>query len=135
MASEIIAAPLGTRVETIILPIELTNHNDGRGHHWQRTASERKRIFKKLLTLGFKRQEPYAFPTHNLVTRILGPRQRLWDSSSLGRGNWKEIEDSLVELGWWKDDGPDWITNTDFRQTKEERDLGPAIRLEVFRSA
>lgn len=60
------------------------------------------------------------------VIRVLGERQRLWDSSSGLRGNYKEIEDSLVAAGWFHDDGPEWIEETRFRQDAGHRHVGPA---------
>ena len=65
------------------------------------------------------------------ITRILGKGQRLWDSSSIGRGNWKEIEDALVAIGWFHDDGPKWITETRFFQDAGQRQNGPAVRVRI----
>lgn len=113
------------------LPLELTNGNDGRGHRWFSSANVRKKVEKQLRDLGHERT-PFDFPVVVHVTRLLGPKQRLWDSSSIGRGNWKEIEDALVSLGWFHDDNPAWITETRFFQNKEDRSKGPAIFIEVF---
>ena len=117
-----------TELLRIILPIELTNGNDGRGYAWQRSAARRKKLGKMLAPL---RRKPFSVPVVVEVTRILGKGQRLWDSSSVGRGNWKEIEDTLVELGWFHDDGPKWIVQTIFAQTADRRDEGPAVEIVV----
>jgi len=112
----------------IILPVELTNGNDGRGYAWQRSASRRKKLAKQL---SRHRRVPFSVPVVVEVTRILGKGQRLWDSSSVGRGNWKEIEDTLVELGWFIDDGPKWIVQTIFGQDSNRREEGPAVEIVV----
>ena len=117
------------RLVTVDLPIELTNGNDGRGSKWFSSAKLRKQYAVVLRSVP---QHKFDCPTTNIVTRVLGKNQRLWDSSSIGRGNWKEIEDSLVELGWWVDDSPKYIVQTDFRQDATMRDKGPFTRLEVF---
>lgn len=116
-------------LESITLPIELSNRNDGRGHHWGRTAGDKKRISYALL--GFKR-EPFSFPVCLYVERIIGPKQRLWDSDSILRGNWKEIQDVLVGCGWFHDDSADWILSCDGRQNNTERQNGPATRVHIF---
>ena len=113
---------------TIILPIKLTNGNDGRGFAWQRSAAVRKRMAKMLAPL---RRKPFDVPVVVQVTRILGKGERLWDSSSIGRGNYKELEDTLVALGWFYDDGPAWIAETVFRQDASRRSCGPAVEIVV----
>lgn len=79
------------------------------------------------------RKEPFSFPVNITVTRILGNGQRLWDSSSIGRGNWKEIEDALVAVGWFVDDGPKYIKRTTFEQDASQRELGPIIRVDIYK--
>ena len=114
-----------TALIDVILPIELTNGNDGRGSKWFSSAKVRKQVEAHLRTLEFTRA-PFEAPVEVHVIRILGKNQRLWDSSSIGRGNWKEIEDALVVLGWFQDDSPKWITETRFFQDATRR--GPRPR-------
>ena len=114
----------------VLLPVELTNGNDGRGHKFFKSAKVRKTIESSLRSAGFVRV-PFDYPVIVTVTRILGKKQRLWDSSSVGRGNWKEIEDSLVALGWFHDDGPKWIMETRFRQDASQREQGPVVRVQI----
>ena len=114
----------------ITLPIELTNGNDGRGNRWFSSAKVRKTIEATLRATGHVRK-PFEHPVTVHVTRILGAKQRLWDSSSIGRGNWKEIEDALVAVGWFHDDGPKWITETRFFQDAGQRQNGPAVRVRI----
>ena len=118
----------------IDLPVELTNDNDGRSHHYRRTAKRRKEYEMLFRTFPAMMSKKFVVPTHNTVTRVLGPGQSLWDSSSIGRGNWKEVEDALVAIGWWPDDGPCHIVTTDFRQDSSRRQCGPAINLQVHRA-
>ena len=114
---------------SVQLPIELTNGNDGRGNRWFKSAKYRKGYEKLLRMLGLVRK-PFTVPVFVRVTRILGPKQRLWDSSSIGRGNWKEIEDAMVACGWFVDDGPKWIVETRFCQSWW-REKHPGILVEI----
>jgi hypothetical protein len=114
-----------------ILPFELTNGNDGRGSKWFSSAKLRKNFEKNLRLLGYERK-PFAMPVLVTVTRILGQGQRLWDSSSIGRGNYKELEDALVAIGWFHDDSPKWITETRFYQDASRRDQGSAIEIQIY---
>ncbi len=118
-------------METITLPIELTNRNTGRGHHWSKSNADKQRILRMLAQLGFRRSKAYSVPVKLTVIRVLGPGQRLWDADSVLRGNWKEIQDSLVNLGWWHDDGPRWIRTCDGRQDANRRKAGPVIELRI----
>ena len=116
---------------TIFLPIKLTNGNTGRGNAWYKSAAFRDKIEKKLRYLGFARQ-PFPCRVSVTVTRILGKGERLWDSSSVLRGNWKELEDALVSLGWFVDDSTKYIATTDGRQDDTRRDIGPGIELTIL---
>jgi hypothetical protein len=118
------------------LPIELTNGNDGRGSKWFSSAKVRDKIERDLRTLGMVRS-PFDCPVIVRVTRLCGKGQRLWDSSSVGRGNWKEIEDALVVLGWFVDDGPKYITETRFRQVSQTVSgrVKPATVIDIFEAA
>lgn len=113
------------------IPIALTNNNEGRTKHFGASHSKRKKYEKLLRGLGFVR-EPFTVPTVVRVIRVLGKRQSKWDYSSGFRGNWKEIEDVLVQLGWWKDDGPNYITGCYFDQDDTQRENGPCIIVEVY---
>lgn len=114
----------------ITLPIELTNGNDGRGSRWFKSSNVRKKLEATLRTLGHVRK-PFEQPVRVTVTRVLGKGQRLWDASSVGRGNWKELEDAMVACGWFHDDGPKWVNGVAFFQDDKHRDKGPAVRVEI----
>ena len=119
-------------IMSALLPIELTNGNDGRTKRWFSSAKRRQEYEELLIAHGLRR-EPLDVPVWVRVTRVLGKGQRLWDYSSGLRGNWKEIEDALVSVGWFHDDGPKWVTAVQFVQNKTSRDRGPATLVEVFR--
>ena len=122
---------IGQLLLDIVLPIEISNRNDGQGHSFWRTVAEKK-VFSK--QLSFYKRQPFKIPTFVAVTRILGKRQQLWDYSSGLRGSWKQLEDALVDAGWWYDDGPEYITGIIFRQDSSQRDNGPAIRIQIWQS-
>lgn len=124
----------GTAQDSLLrvrLPIRMTNNNAGRGYRWHASAKFRADCEGYLRVWGLTRT-PFAAPVIVRVTRILGPRERLWDSSSVLRGNWKEIEDSLVAMGWFRDDSPRWITATIAAQVSDRRAEGPAIEIEIL---
>lgn len=117
---------------TITLPIELTNGNDGRGSRWFSSANVRKKIEKTLRTMGLV-CDPFSFPVSVHVTRLIPKGGREWDTSSIGRGNWKEIEDAMTACGWWHDDSPKWITETRFFQRKSA-DGKAAVEVSIYAS-
>lgn len=117
---------------TRLLPIELTNGNDGRGHKFWSSAKVRQQIETDLRLLRETR-EPFDFPVSLRITRVVGKGQRKWDSDSVLRGNAKELIDALVAVGWFHDDGPKWITHTEGRQDDSRRGDGPTTLIEVFR--
>lgn len=116
--------------ETFQLPFELTNGNDGQGKRWFNSAKIRKGFEADLRKLRMTRS-PFLFPVTVHVVRVLGKGQRLWDTSSIGRGNWKQIEDALVSCGWFHDDSPKFITMTTFDQDECRRSSGPFIEVTI----
>jgi hypothetical protein len=123
--------PPGVLLHSAIVPIAITNDNDGRTKHYGVNKDRRIRYERKLRSLGHARQ-PFGQQTDVVVTRILGPSEKKLDQSSILRGNYKEIEDALVWLGWWHDDSPKYIRFVLPDQDATQRDLGPAIRIDVY---
>ena len=115
-------------MHTLTLPIRLTNDNGGRTQHWSRAAKRKSDYQTAVRLIGGKRL-PFAVPVRLTVTRIIGPRERLWDADSIGRGSVKELIDSLVACGWLNDDGPKWVTEVAYRQ-EIDRKRGPAVRID-----
>lgn len=120
---------IGQLLLDIVLPIELSNRNDGQGHSFWRTDADKRR-FKNLLS-AYKRK-PFLIPVFIVVTRVLGKGQKLWDYDSGLRGSWKQLQDSLVDAGWFYDDGPGYIGGIYFRQDDRDRTAGPATRIQVW---
>ena len=114
---------------SIWLPVELTNRNDGQGHHWARTSAAKKQLRAQL---NHRKRKPFDVRVDVVLTRILGKGQRLWDPDSIGRGNAKQIVDALTDLGWWHDDSAKWIRNFDYRQDDSQRKSGPSVRVDVY---
>lgn len=123
--------PAGMLLHSALLPIAITNDNDGRTKHYGVNKDRRIRYERKLRSLGHARQ-PFGQQTDVVVTRILGPNEKKLDQSSVLRGNYKEIEDALVWLGWWHDDSPPYIRFVLPDQDATQRDIGPAIRIDVY---
>jgi len=115
----------------IILPFKLTNGNSGRGNAWFMSAAFRNKAEKKLRQIGFVRH-PFPCRVTVTVTRILGKGERLWDSSSVLRGNYKELEDALVACGWFIDDSMEHIALTIGKQDATRRKDGPSVELEIL---
>ena len=116
--------------ETFKLPFEMTNGNDGRGSKWFSSANVRKKFEAKLRRLGQTRK-PFPHPVSLTIVRVLGKRQRLWDNDSIGRGNAKEIIDSLVACGWFHDDSPKFISRVDYRQDDSRKSTGPFVEITI----
>lgn len=121
---------IGKIISSAILPVELLNKNDGQGRQWYSSANARKKI--EALLLPWHQKKPFVDPVAIVITRVIGPGQRKYDEDSIGRGNAKQILDSLVALGWFVDDGPKWIKNCDYRQVDDRRDEGPATIIDVY---
>lgn len=115
------------------LPFELTNGNEGRSKKYFASNDARKRFHADLIVMGLKRA-PFDTPVIVHVIRLLGKGQKYWDSSSGLRGNYKELEDALVAVGWFHDDSYKCIPETRFFQERAENGK-PGIRLEVYRLA
>ena len=84
---------------TLLLPIELTNGNEGRSKHWG-SAAKRRREYEGVIRLLRPNPLPLATPVGLTLVRVLGRGQRLYDVDSLGRGNAKELVDAIVAAGF-----------------------------------
>jgi hypothetical protein len=120
------------QLELIRLPIRLANNNGGRGGSYHASATFRKKCEGHLRAWGLAAKPVrFPFPVRVRVIRVLGPHERKWDTSSILRGNYKEIEDALVAIGWFPNDSPDWIVETLPDQDDSQRGFGPAIVIDV----
>lgn len=115
---------------TIVLPIELTNGNDGRTKHFWQAAARRKQ-YEATIRLLHARPKPIPTPVTITVTRVLGKGQRLFDADSLGRGNAKELIDAIVAAGFLPDDGPRHVREVTYRQDTTRRRDGPSTEITI----
>ena len=99
---------------------ELNNGNNGQTKHWSGSHKERQAWRRAVDTCEvetadgqvmslFEFKETHLPHLNNakvglIITRVLGPRQRLWDPDSILRGNAKQLIDTLVEADIMEDD-------------------------------
>lgn len=115
---------------TLVLPVSLDNGNDGRTKHFG-AAAKRRREYEATIRLFHPRPVPVQTPARIHVTRVLGPRQRLFDADSLLRGNAKELIDAIVAAGFLPDDGPAHVLEVTASQDKSRRGEGPAVEITI----
>lgn len=119
--------------QKIRLSMKLTNRNNGQGRHWSVSAKASKEADAAVReAMNVPRVQPYDCPVSLVITRILGPRERLWDEDSILRGNAKQILDAMVSRGWFHDDGPRWISSVVGRQDATQRGIGPCVSIDIF---
>jgi hypothetical protein len=141
----------GTLVAEVEIPMKLKNNNQGQGRHWSGSHKERRMATEAVANATVK-----YFPSTTseftvglsewlterhfdcdqkiglVVWRILGKRERLWDADSVLRGNYKQIQDALIEAGLAEDDSPKYIEWVLGRQDDTIRDLGSKVLVEVY---
>lgn len=131
-AAEVVAMEDPRCLHCITLSVDLKNDNEGRSQNW-RKAHGRKRQFQEFLGIGSHiRTTPFPRGVTVIVTRILGPRQHLFDPDSIGRGSLKELIDSLVWAGFFDDDGPRHIARVICEQDASRRAEGPAVEIRIL---
>lgn len=115
---------------TLTLPVSLDNGNDGRTKHFG-AAAKRRYEYEHMLHLFHPKPVPVRTPARIHVTRVLGPRQRLFDADSLLRGNAKELIDAIVAAGFLPDDGPAHVLEVTASQDRTRRGEGPATEITI----
>lgn len=115
---------------TLILPIELTNGNEGRSKHWG-SAAKRRTEYEGIIRLLRPNPRPVETPVRLVITRVLGRGQRLMDCDSLARGNAKELIDAIVAAGFLPDDGPRHVVSCEYKQDASRRFEGPSVVVEI----
>jgi hypothetical protein len=133
-------------VATIKVNAKLKNANNGQTKHWSGSHKER-RLFQDTLASAEVVTKNGVEPLSSFLTtrhwdagdkaglvvyRVLGKRERLWDSDSVLRGNYKQLQDSLVEVGLFEDDNPDYIEWVLGLQDKSRRDEGSCVEIEIY---
>lgn len=120
-------------IETVCVPMVLTNSNDGQGHGWYRTDQQKKKCLKILEDNWLADRTPFDHCVGLKIIRVLGPKQRLWDFDSIGRGNAKQLIDAMVELGWFHDDKPEHIRPVHYDQDDMQRENGPCVIVKIYK--
>ena len=141
----------GIMIAEIEIPMKLKNNNQGQGRHWSGSHKER-RIASEAVSnalcwphpstesdkpLGLSEwltglERPSGEKLGLVVWRILGKRERMWDADSVLRGNYKQIQDALIEAGLAEDDSPKYIDWVLGRQDDSLREQGPKVVVEVY---
>lgn len=138
------------RLIAIRVNADVKNRNDGQGRHWSASSKAKSRLFAACKSAEFSRwcpEDEHWMPADihqcklpsrskvNIVaTRVLGPKQRLWDADSILRGEFKQLLDSLVQLGIIEDDGPKYVDYVIGDQDHTRRQDGPAFELVFYRA-
>lgn len=141
----------GMLVGEIEIPMKLKNNNQGQGRHWYGSHKERAiasqavakaRVWQPSTSesricvslpewlSGLDRKADQKIGL--VVWRMLGKGERLWDSDSVLRGNYKQIQDALIQHGLAPDDSPKYIEWVLGRQEDRLRDLGSKVLIEVY---
>lgn len=121
------------RLLSLHLDWELKNGNAGRTKHFGASARQRRDLESVLRSTPLRYPLLDSdFPVVLVITRILGPRQSLWDHSSILRGNSKELIDAMVAASILPDDSPRFVRHVVGNQDSTRRQLGPAIEVQVW---
>ncbi len=140
---------LSNHLFTMVVKEKLTNNNAGQGRGWHKSAKDRKTMDTKvgqsmIVTYDDDGVMAYAPFSESLagtqlsdlvvltVTRVLGPKERLWDADSVLRGNSKQLLDAIVGTGLLKDDNPKYVALVIGDQDKERREIGPLIEVGFY---
>ena len=115
---------------TLELPIQLLSKNARDKLHY-RARHKLRRDYQDIIELTYPRRgEPPRVKQRATVTRILGPRERLFDGQNVGAGSAVELIDALTAAGFWVDDAPRWL-ETAFEQGDHPGVKGPAVVVEI----
>lgn len=142
----------GILLGEIEIPMKLKNNNQGQGRHW--SGSHKERAVASQAVAEARVWQPSTSESRSWVSlpewlselerfmvgqklglvvwRILGKRERLWDADSVLRGNFKQIQDALIEAGLAEDDSPKYIEWVLGRQDDSIRDQGSKVLIEVY---
>lgn len=134
------------RILVIELPLLIGNGNEGQKKHWGGHEDARKHIASAMRRARIMQKaddgswhetaiSPYPFTCRVDIwaTRILGPKERLWDPDSILRGaGAKAMIDSLVDHAILKDDSSKYVRYCLGDQIDDARDQGPKWILEFF---
>ena len=114
----------------LVVRLKLKSLNDLKGRHWARRHQEKNDAAWALKEAGARRTTPPEHRQLVTLTRVLGPRERVWDFENLTGGTAKAIFDALTDLGYWRDDSPRWIDRA-YEQDALQRQNGPAVEIRI----
>ena len=134
---------------SITVPKELKNSNNGQSRHWSSSHKDKKEFMVALdnshvvtdtgVKLGMESfihdilgGEPLSQKVGLIVERVLGKRQRLWDSDSVLRGNAKQAIDSVVDFGILTDDSTKFVSWSLGIQDDTCKADGPFTRIHFY---
>ncbi len=140
---------ISDKLFTLTIPKELKNSNNGQSRHWSSSHKDKKEFMVALgnssvvtdtgVELGI---ESFiydilgdAFLSQRvglIVERVLGKRQRLWDSDSVLRGNAKQLIDSITDYGILCDDSSKHVGWTLGIQDDTCKASGPFVRVHFY---
>ncbi len=112
-----------------LLPIRLESKNISRRRHWAANHKKKQEFIKVLKALGVTaRYMPPTHKQHLTITRVLGKREKLWDTANGLGGSCVELLDSMVYCGFFVDDSDKYLT-VEFKQDDTRRHEGPATEI------
>ena len=131
---------------TITIDKELKNGNTGRTKHFSQAIKEKKQWVQALGNADVETVTGIVYPLPAfiqdvmlgspiqqkvgiVVNRVLGKRQRQWDSDSILRGNFKECLDSVVGSGLLSDDNTKCVAWCVGLQDDTRKSEGPFVEL------
>ena len=131
---------------TVTVDRELKNGNTGRTKHFSQAIKEKKGWAQALKNADVVTETGLAFPLPAFIEdvlggvpvqqkvgiifkRVLGKRQRMYDSDSILRGNAKELLDAVVDSGLLFDDNVKHVAWSLGMQDDTRKDQGPFCEL------
>lgn len=117
-------------VRTLLLPVQLLSKNQRDKLNWRARHNLRKN-YSQIIGLKYpRRADPPKYKQRVTVTRVMGPREREWDTQNIGAGTAVELIDALKLAGYFVDDSPKWL-ETKFTQERSSKVNGPAVLVQI----
>ncbi len=112
-----------------LLPIRLESKNISRRRHWAANHKKKQEFINAFWALGLTPRAPAPnCKQHLTITRVLGKREKLWDTSNGLGGSCSELIDSMKYCGFFVDDSDKYLT-VEFKQDDTRRHEGPATEI------
>ncbi len=111
------------------IPFRLYSANYMRRLHW-RERGRIKRDAQLAIRQALGVPRPFPGKVRLTVSRCMGYRERPYDTDNLFGGSAKEVIDGLKNLGWFKDDSPQWLEVHMSQIILPDKKMGALIRME-----